>query len=78
MIRENSELAQKRKGLVKEIYESVEIAHQKDISFGFPGGRGWRKIYAEDLIIPEDRSLEAINYNFNYDFFNSTQRIIIF
>ena len=29
----------------------------------FPGGRGWRTIDAEDLIIPEDRSLEAINYN---------------
>ena len=64
MIRENSELAQKRKGLFKEIYESVEIAHQKDISFGFPGGRGWRKIYAVDLIIPEDRSYRGNRLQF--------------
>ena len=30
----------------------------------FPGrGRRWRTIDAEDLIIPEEGSLEAINYN---------------
>ena len=35
------------------------------ISLGwlFPGERGWRTIDVEDLIIPEDRSLEAIIYN---------------
>ena len=49
---------------IREIYESVEIAHQKDISFGFPGGRGWRKIYAVDLIIPEDRSYRGNRLQF--------------
>ena len=75
VIKENSEIAQEKKDLVEEIDESVEIAQQKDISLGlFPGG--WRTIDAEDLIIPEDRSLEAIDYNFNYyEFFNSTSEL---
>ena len=47
----------------------------------FPGGRGWRMIDAEDLFIPEDRSFEAIDYNFplwNFQFHVRSQKISIF
>ena len=41
-----------------------------------PGKRGWGTIDVEDLIMPENRSLEAINITiYNYDFFNSTSEI---